>query len=89
MIRYGIQLLQTQVISVQELLASKDLIITFPNRMSINNVDVNFKVKIDIYAMETLPKEKHKKSPNKLNLNPTKFFSPFKTNGKYKYVIDC
>ena len=48
--------------------------------MAISNVDVNFKVKIDVYAMETNPKEKHKKSPTKLD--PKKFFSPFKTNGK-------
>jgi hypothetical protein len=54
------QEIQTQVISVQELLGLKDTIITFPNRMAISNVDVNFKVKIDVYAMETNPKEKHK-----------------------------
>ena len=50
--------------------------------MAISNVDVNFKVKIDVYAMETNPKEKHKKSPSKLDAK--KFFqSPFKSNGKF------
>jgi hypothetical protein len=87
-LRYGVQVLQTQVISVQELLGSKDTIITFPNRMAISNVDVNFKVKIDVYAMETNPKEKHKKSPSKLDAK--KFFqSPFKSNGKNLIILSC
>lgn len=51
LIRNGIQVLQTQVISVQEIISTKESSITFPNRMAINNVDINFKVKIDIYAM--------------------------------------
>lgn len=78
LLRYGIQVLQTQVISVQELLSTRDTTITFPNRMAISNVDVNFKVKIDIYAMEMLPKDKHKKSPTKTREIKEKFFSPFK-----------
>jgi hypothetical protein len=51
LIRNGIQVLQTQVMSVQELIGSRDTCITFPNRMAINNVDINFKVKIDIYTL--------------------------------------
>jgi hypothetical protein len=56
--------------------------------MAISNVDVNFKVKIDVYAMETNPKEKHKKSPSKLDAK--KFFqSPFKSNGKNLFILSC
>ena len=44
LIRNGVQVLQTQVMSVQELIGSRDTSITFPNRMAINNVDINFKV---------------------------------------------
>lgn len=51
LIRNGIQVLQTQVISVQELIPTKETYITFPNRMAINNVDINFKVKIDVYIL--------------------------------------
>jgi hypothetical protein len=51
LIRNGIQVLQTQVMSVQELIGSRDTSITFPNRMAINNVDINFKVKVDIYTL--------------------------------------
>lgn len=73
-------MLQTQVINVQELLANKDTILIFPNRMAINNVDINFKVKIDIYTLEVLPnvtinKVKHTSSN-------AKFFSPFKFHNK-------
>lgn len=77
LIRNGIQVLQTQVISVQELIATRDTSITFPNRMAISNVDVNFKVKIDIYTLEIMPKEiKHSKSTSLASTS--KFFSPFK-----------
>jgi actin-binding protein anillin len=76
LIRNGIQVLQTQVISVHELIHTRDTSITFPNRMAINNVDINFRVKIDIYAMEVLPKTV------KSNVSTThKFFSPFKLHG--------
>ncbi len=76
LIRNGIQVLQTQVISVQELIATRDNYITFPNRMAISNVDVNFKVKIDVYGLEMLPKET---KPSKQSSSATsKFFSPFK-----------
>jgi hypothetical protein len=51
LIRNGIQVLQTQVMSVQELIGSRDTSITFPNRMAINSVDINFKVKVDIYTL--------------------------------------
>jgi hypothetical protein len=51
--------------------------------MAISNVDVNFKVKIDVYAMETNPKEKHKKSPTKYD--PKKFFSPFKSSNSHSH----
>lgn len=81
LIRNGIQVLQTQVISVQELIATRDTSITFPNRMAISNVDVNFKVKIDIYTLEITPKEvKHNKSTSLASTS--KFFSPFK-NGLF------
>lgn len=77
LIRNGIQVLQTQVISVQELIATRDTSITFPNRMAISNVDVNFKVKIDIYTLEITPKEiKNSKS----SVSTSKFFSPFKNS---------
>lgn len=79
LIRNGIQVLQTQVISVQELIATRDTSITFPNRMAISNVDVNFKVKIDIYTLEITPKEiKNSKS----SVSTSKFFSPFKNSCK-------
>lgn len=79
LIRNGIQVLQTQVISVQELIATRDSSITFPNRMAISNVDVNFKVKIDIYTLEITPKEiKHSKSTSLASTS--KFFSPFKNS---------
>ncbi|CAF1025595.1 unnamed protein product [Brachionus calyciflorus] len=54
LIRNGIQVLQTQVISLQELISNNEHILIFPNRMAINNVDINFKVKIDIYTLEVL-----------------------------------
>jgi len=76
LIRNGIQVLQTQVISVQELIATRDTYITFPNRMAISNVDVNFKVKIDVYALEMLPKETKPSKP--ASTATSKFFSPFK-----------
>ena len=45
--------------------------------MAISNVDVNFKVKIDIYTLEIMPKEiKHSKSTSLASTS--KFFSPFK-----------
>ncbi len=82
LIRNGIQVLQTQVISVQELIATRDTSIIFTNRMAINNVDVNFKVKIDIYTLEITPKEiKHSKSTSLASNATSKFFSPFKNSG--------
>ena len=89
LIRNGIQVLQTQVISVQELIATRDSSITFPNRMAISNVDVNFKVKIDIYTLEITPKEiKNNKSNNPLsNVSTSKFFSPFKNICKLKIYL--
>lgn len=89
LIRNGIQVLQTQVISVQELIATRDSSITFPNRMAISNVDVNFKVKIDIYTLEITPKEiKNNKSNNPLsNVSTSKFFSPFKNSCKLKIYL--
>ena len=51
LIRNGVQVLQTQVISVKELAGTRDTFITFPNRMAISNVDINFKVKIDVYCL--------------------------------------
>lgn len=86
LIRNGIQVLQTQVISVQELIATRDTSITFPNRMAISNVDVNFKVKIDIYTLEITHKEiKHSKSTSLASTS--KFFSPFKNTREYKISI--
>ena len=86
LIRNGVQVLQTQVMSVQELLGSRDTCITFPNRMAINNVDINFKVKIDVYALEILPRESNANKTSKQHLllasNATKFFSPFKMGGR-------
>lgn len=79
LIRNGIQVLQTQVISVQELIATRDTSITFPNRMAISNVDVNFKVKVDIYTMEITPKEV-KNSKSTSLASTSKFFSPFKNS---------
>ena len=89
LIRNGIQVLQTQVISVQELIATRDSSITFPNRMAISNVDVNFKVKIAIYTLEITPKEiKNNKSNNPLsNVSTSKFFSPFKNSCKLKIYL--
>lgn len=81
LIRNGIQVLQTQVISVQELIATRDTSITFPNRMAISNVDVNFKVKIDIYTLEIMPKEVKNSKSNSL-ASTSKFFSPFKNHCK-------
>ncbi len=81
LIRNGIQVLQTQVISVQELIAKRDTSITFPNRMAISNVDVNFKVKIDIYTLEITPKEVKNSKSNTL-ASTSKFFSPFKNSCK-------
>ncbi|CAF0892451.1 unnamed protein product [Brachionus calyciflorus] len=72
LIRNGIQVLQTQVINVQELLSNKDTSLIFPNRMAINNVDVNFRVKIDIYTLEVLPNTNNKVK------HSNSFFSPFK-----------
>merc|ERR1719245_713868 len=47
--------------------------------MAISNVDVNFKVKIDIYTLEITPKEiKHSKSTSLASTS--KFFSPFKNS---------
>lgn len=79
LIRNGIQVLQTQVISVQELIATRDTSITFPNRMAISNVDVNFKVKIDIYTLEITPKEVKNNKSNSSEFT-SKFFSPFKNH---------
>ena len=81
LIRNGVQVLQTQVISVQELIAKRDTSITFPNRMAISNVDVNFKVKIDIYTLEITPKEVKNSKSNTL-ASTSKFFSPFKNSCK-------
>ena len=75
LIRNGIQVLQTQVISVQELVSTKDTCLIFPNRMAINNVDINFRVKIDIYTLEVMPNVAHKVKHTSSN---AKFFSPFK-----------
>jgi actin-binding protein anillin len=81
LIRNGIQVLQTQVISVQELIATRETSITFPNRMAISNVDINFKVKIDVYTLEVLPKDtKHSSGKHHSGHSATsKFFSPFKS----------
>ena len=57
LIRNGIQVLQTQVISVRELIATRDTAIVFPNRMAISNVDINFRVKIDVYTFVSLSLE--------------------------------
>lgn len=75
LIRNGIQVLQTQVINVQELISSKDTCLIFPNRMAINNVDINFRVKIDIYTLEVMPNLTNKVKHTSSN---AKFFSPFK-----------
>ncbi|RNA07512.1 actin-binding anillin-like isoform X2 [Brachionus plicatilis] len=75
LIRNGIQVLQTQVINVQELISTKDTCLVFPNRMAINNVDINFRVKIDIYTLEVMPNVNHKVKHTSSNV---KFFSPFK-----------
>ena len=83
LIRNGIQVLQTQVISVQELIATRETSITFPNRMAISNVDISFKVKIDIYTLEVLPKDT-KTTKQTLASNATsKFFSPFKSHNLF------
>ena len=78
LIRNGIQVLQTQVISVQELIATRETSITFPNRMAISNVDISFKVKIDIYTLEVLPKDTKVTKQNIASNATSKFFSPLK-----------
>lgn len=87
LIRYGVQVLQTQVISTHELIGSRDTCIAFPNIMSIHNVDVNFRVKIDVYTMEILPRElKHHNSIKQATHNATaKFFSPFKASNLFHH----
>lgn len=78
LIRNGIQVLQTQVISVQELIATRDTSLIFPNRMAISNVDINFKVKIDVYTLEVLPKDAKSSKQTSGSHTTSKFFSPFK-----------
>merc|ERR1712071_458252 len=57
LLRNGIQVLQTQVVGATELIASPrgETCITFPNRMAIKDVDINFRVKIDVYMFEVDP----------------------------------
>jgi hypothetical protein len=83
LIRNGIQVLQTQVISVQELIATRETSITFPNRMAISNVDINFKVKIDVYTLEVLPKDVKAAKQNIASNATSKFFSPFKNHNLF------
>ncbi len=85
LIRNGIQVLQTQVMSVQELIGSRDTCITFPNRMAINNVDINFKVKIDVYTLEVLPRDTKSHKQTLASNATAKFFSPFKNNCNFKH----
>ncbi len=83
LIRNGIQVLQTQVISVQELIATRETSITFPNRMAISNVDINFKVKIDVYTLEVLPKDVKATKQNIASNATSKFFSPLKNHNLF------
>ena len=83
LIRNGIQVLQTQVISVQELIATRETSITFPNRMAISNVDISFKVKIDVYTLEVLPKDTKTTKQNLASNATSKFFSPFKNHNLF------